>query len=304
MPEFDEPTCRAADQLIQLALDEDLQESGDLTSRAVIAPKQSATINIVAREHGVVAGTILIDPVCSAVCQRQGRDTSEFQSEVHITDGNTVEPGSVIASLSGSVRSLLTAERTVLNFLTHLSGVASLTAEFVRRTAGSDAVILDTRKTFPGYRLLQKYAVKCGGGTNHRFGLYDGILIKDNHLAARGESDPGEAVGAARSFLADSATDSLVEIEVDTIDQLRLALAAQPDIVLLDNMPPAQLVQAVQIRDSDAPLTLLEASGGVTLESVGCIAGTGVDRISIGQLTHSAPALDIGFDWSWDAPAQ
>ncbi len=164
---------------------------------------------------------------------------------------------------------------------------------------GTKAVILDTRKTLPGYRLLQKYAVRCGGGTNHRMGLYDGILIKDNHLAARGESSCAAAVADARKYMERFDRKAKIEIEVDSLEQLRDALNATPEIVLLDNMSPALMREAVEIRDATSSSTLLEASGGVSLETVRAIAESGVDRISVGSLTHSSPALDLGFDWPW-----
>jgi len=214
-------------------------------------------------------------------------------------DGSPLQSGDHVATVKGPVQLLLTGERIALNFLIHLSGIASKTGEFVRRTAGSNAVILDTRKTLPGYRLLHKYAVRCGGGTNHRMGLYDGMLIKDNHLAARGNRSVADAVSAARLFLSARSLQLPVEVEVDTLEQLKDALDARPEIVLLDNMKLAQLRQAVALRNETSPSTLLEASGGVNLETVGRIAGTGVDRISIGGLTHSAPALDLGYDWPW-----
>ncbi|MEQ9408723.1 MAG: carboxylating nicotinate-nucleotide diphosphorylase [Fuerstiella sp.] len=302
MQSCDDNTLRSADTLIDLALQEDLQADGDLTSRATIPPDRMAAVNIVSREAGRLCGAVLIDRVYSALRQRE--DVSgTVQVTVHCPDGSDLQPGSVVATLSGPVRQLLTGERVVLNFLIHLSGIASCTADFVRRVAGSSAVILDTRKTIPGYRLLHKYAVRCGGGSNHRIGLYDGMLIKDNHLAARGTDDVSSAVQAGRMFLTEHGLQLPVEVEVDTIDQLRDALAAQPDIVLLDNMKPAELQQAVILRNERSPSTLLEASGGVTTETVGCIAGTGVDRISVGAITHSAPALDLGYDWSIEASA-
>jgi nicotinate-nucleotide pyrophosphorylase (carboxylating) len=215
-----------------------------------------------------------------------------------MSDGERVERGSVAAVLSGATRSRLIGERTLLNFLTHLSGVATLTRSFVDLTRGTRAKILDTRKTLPGWRALEKYAVRCGGGVNHRMGLYDGVLIKDNHLAAwvglENRPTLGEAVERARRV---SPKEAPIEVEVDSLEQLRAVLSAGPDIVLLDNMSPAMMREALAIRDATAPAVLLEASGGVTLETVSAIAATGVDRISIGALTHSAAALDLAFDW-------
>ena len=286
----------SAETLIGLALDEDLQELGDLTSKAIIPKSAKATANIVAREAGSLSGAVLVQPVYSAL---DDRNLSSDRCEVQLMmeDGDRLKPGAVIGQVTGPIQTLLAGERTALNFLIHLSGIASRTAEFIARTQGSRTVILDTRKTLPGYRMLQKYAVRCGGGSNHRMGLYDGVLIKDNHLAARSHSSVAKGVAAAREYLSASCLNLPVEVEVDSLDQLRDALTVQPDIVLLDNMRTSDLQRAVAIRDDISPITLLEASGGVDLESIGCIAGTGVDRISIGGLTHSAPAVDIGYDW-------
>ncbi len=289
---FDAATASAADSLIRMALAEDLDERGDLTSLSTIPADMSATVNLVSRQNGIVCGTPLI--------QRVFRELqTDAQVDINCQDGSTIVPGSLIAVISGPVRSLLTAERTVLNFMIHLSGVATRTAAFVEQVRGTKAVVLDTRKTLPGYRLLHKYAVRCGGGTNHRIGLYDGILIKDNHLAARGDQQVAAAVRDARSYMAENGLRLPVEIEVDTIVQLRDALQVLPEIVLLDNMEPELLKQAVHLRNQMAPETRLEASGGVTLETVRAIAESGVERISVGSLTHSAPALDLGFDWPW-----
>jgi nicotinate-nucleotide pyrophosphorylase (carboxylating) len=215
-----------------------------------------------------------------------------FQPQV--TDGSPVAAGTVLAYLAGPLQSILAAERTALNFLQHLSGVASLTRKYVEAVAGYRARILDTRKTLPGWRLLEKYAVRMGGGVNHRLGLYDGILIKDNHLHGLG-GDIRRAVELARSHSGNSQL--AVEVEVETLEQLDQALAVKADIVLLDNMTCEQLRAAVQRRDALAPGVLLEASGGVSLATVRAIAATGVDRISVGALTHSAPALDIALDY-------
>jgi nicotinate-nucleotide pyrophosphorylase (carboxylating) len=209
-------------------------------------------------------------------------------------NGDAVESGRELAAVRGSLRSILATERIALNFLQRLSGIATLTRKYVDAVAGFRAKILDTRKTTPGWRLLEKYAVRCGGGTNHRMGLYDGILIKDNHLAGLG-GDLRKAVKTAREFPGNQGQP--VEVEVDSIEQLEIALAAGADIVLLDNMSLDQLRAAVARRNAVAPNVLLEASGGVTLATVRNIAATGVDRISVGALTHSAPALDIALDY-------
>lgn len=297
-PAFSAAASDSAQALIQMALAEDLSEAGDLTSQATVPADASATVNIVARDSGRLAGGVLIERVYAALAACEQSEQA-VEVSVNLPDGRLLSSGDVIASVTGPVRALLTGERTALNFLIHLSGIATRTAEFVRLVEGSNAVILDTRKTLPAYRHLHKYAVLCGGGTNHRMGLYDGMLIKDNHLAARGNTSVADAVSSARDYLSENAPGLPVEVEVDTLVQLKDALAAKPEIVLLDNMKTTELQQAIRLRDELSPSTLLEASGGVNTETVGCIAGTGVDRISIGGLTHSAPALDIGYDWPW-----
>ncbi|MCA9055666.1 MAG: carboxylating nicotinate-nucleotide diphosphorylase [Planctomycetaceae bacterium] len=282
---------RAADTLIDLALAEDLGSVGDLTSATLIPAESTGMVQIVARHDGVLAGLPLAAMVFARV------DAGIVVSP-HVSDGARLCRGDVVADVSGPVRGLLTGERTMLNFITHLSGIATLTRQYVDEVAGTRAVLLDTRKTLPGYRLLQKYAVRCGGGTNHRLGLYDAVLIKDNHLAAW-TSDRrhtlASAINTARQQVPAGVT---VEVEVDSLDQLRAVLPADPDIVLLDNMDLPELRTAIAIRDERSPGVRLEASGGVTLETVRSIAETGVDRISCGAITHSAVALDLAFDWS------
>lgn len=286
---FGLPERQAARTLLTLALMEDLGDRGDLTCQALIAPNLRASVDVVARKPGVLAGA----PVGRMVFAEL--DPS-IEWDARCTDGAALERGTIVARVSGPLNSLLVGERTMLNFLTHLSGIATLTREFVNRVAGTRAVILDTRKTLPGFRRLAKYAVRCGGGTNHRMGLYDGVLIKDNHLAAwSAQASVAEACRVARDK---SPHDVSIEVEVDTLEQLRDALQGGPDIVLLDNMTLEQLRESVSLRDSAAPGVLLEASGGVTLETVRGIAETGVDRISVGALTHSAPTLDLAFDWN------
>jgi nicotinate-nucleotide pyrophosphorylase (carboxylating) len=277
--------CR---RLIELALAEDLGTAGDLTSQAVLPEELEGRAVFVARAAGTVAGLPVAGMVLQAVSSRL-----DFQPLV--ADGTAVLPGQRLAAASGPLRALLAAERTALNFLQRLSGIATRTRQFVAAVGGTKAQILDTRKTTPGWRLLEKYAVRCGGGRNHRLGLFDGILIKDNHLAALG-GGPGairRAVAAARDRMRDAVP---LEVEVDHLDQLEEALACRPDIVLLDNMDLDELREAVRRRDRAAPGVLLEASGGVTLENVAALAATGVDRISVGGLTHSAVALDIALD--------
>jgi nicotinate-nucleotide pyrophosphorylase (carboxylating) len=286
---FTSAEARACQLLIDLALEEDLNEVGDLTSQAVIPPDAVDAAIFVARAKGILAGLQAVSMVAAAV-------DPLLVVDLLMTDSTTVIQGDRLATIYGPMRSLLTAERTALNFLQRLSGVATQTRRFVDALGDHPSRILDTRKTTPGWRLLEKYAVRCGGGHNHRLGLYDGVLIKDNHLAALGgHSAPiTNAVRAARAKCVPAVP---VEIEIDHFDQLEEALACRPDIILLDNMSPNQLAAAVQKRQELAPEVLLEASGGVTLDTVAAIAATGVDRISVGQLTHSAPALDIALDY-------
>lgn len=284
----------AAKALIKLSLEEDLKQVGDLTCRALIDQSEQAEIQIVSRQTGVLAGI----PIASLVF-------SELEPLIickgHLSDGDVLEPGSVIATCSGPLASILIAERTILNFMTHLCGVASLTAKYVEAIQGTKATILDTRKTLPGWRVLEKYAVRAGGGTNHRMGLYDGILIKDNHLAAWGTRNSESSIAAAIRQARESVSGDIgIEVEVDTLNQLADALDAAPEMVLLDNMSPEILKQAIEMRNQLSPSTLLEASGGINLETIRSIAETGVERISIGALTHSAVSLDLGFDWKQD----
>ena len=261
--------------------------SGDLTSLFTIPASAAGAALFIPRVTGVIAGLPLLPLIAAQL-------DSELQVDCHATDGDTLIPGKAIATLAGPLRSLLAAERTMLNFLQRLSGVATVTRDFVSAVAGTRARILDTRKTTPGFRLLEKYAVRAGGGGNHRVGLFDAVLIKDNHLAGLGARAISNAVASAR---ASAPAGCVVQVEVDHLDQLEEALTARPDIVLLDNMSLEQLRHAVTRRDAAAPGVLLEASGGVNLRTVRGIAETGVDRISVGAVTHSAPALDIGLDY-------
>ena len=291
MVSFRELEQSAALQLIKLALAEDLGDAGDRTCQALIEPAERAEVLVVARAPGVLAGGNVAELVFQQL-------DPQVAWRPRLADGSPLAAGSVVASVAGPLASVLTGERAALNFLTHLSGIATLTRQFVDSVAGTMARIYDTRKTLPGWRVLEKYAVRCGGGTNHRMGLYDGCLIKDNHLAGwaaqRAGATVADAIRFARSRLP---AGTPVEVEVDTLEQLADALAAPPEIVLLDNMDPPRLREAVRLRDSHAPAVQLEASGGVTLANVAEIAATGVDRISVGALTHSAPALDLAFDW-------
>lgn len=277
-----------ASQLIDMALAEDLSTQGDLTCQALIRKDQVASVQVVCRKDGILSGA----PIGRMVFAKLD---PAVRWEARKNDGDRLKPGTVVATVTGPLASLLTGERTMLNFMTHLSGIATLTRTFVDAVHGTRARILDTRKTLPGWRRLHKYAVRCGGGTNHRMGLYDGVLIKDNHLAAWTES--GSIADAVRTARAKSPPRASIEVEVDTLIQLQDALSGSPEIVLLDNMDVPTLEAAVALRDRIAPKVLLEASGGITLETVSAIARTGVERISVGALTHSAPALDLGFDW-------
>ena len=288
------PAERAnAAALIELALVEDLGEAGDLTSAATIPSQARGSARFAARSEGVIAGLPVV-----AVLADQFRLDSGWHALVD--DGTLVAGGTVIARVAGPMRSLLAMERIALNFLQRLSGIATLTARFVAEVAGTKAVILDTRKTTPGWRSLEKYAVRCGGGQNHRSGLHDAVLIKDNHLAWLAQAgDPiGAAIKAARAY---APKRTVVEVEVDSLAQLDRALECNPDIVLVDNLGASDLAEAVRRRDAANPRVLLEASGGVTLATIRALARTGVDRIIVGALTHSAPALDIGLDF--EAPS-
>ncbi|MEH6410559.1 MAG: carboxylating nicotinate-nucleotide diphosphorylase [Hyphomonas sp.] len=268
--------------IVRLALAEDLGRAGDLTTDATISPETKMRVVIAARKPGIVAGldaaahTLrLIDPAMALSIEKP--------------DGSAVAPGDVIGRMDGSARSILTAERTMLNFLGRLSGVATLTRQYVDAVAHTKARIVCTRKTTPGHRALEKRAVRCGGGTSHRYGLDDAILIKDNHIAACGGSI-ADTLARAKAYAGHL---RMIEIEVDTLEQLEEALKHGPHAVLLDNMSLETLRTAVSLTAGRVPL---EASGGVTLSSVAAIAETGVDFISSGALTHSAPNLDVGLD--------
>ncbi|CCW34543.1 nicotinate-nucleotide pyrophosphorylase (carboxylating) [Chthonomonas calidirosea] len=267
--------------IVQQALREDIG-TGDITTQIVIPSTARAKANITTRVPGVIAGLPVVQEV-----YRQLDPTVQVQPIVQ--DGDSVEANTPLATLSGSAQSLLTGERVALNFLQRLSGIATLTAKFVAAARREDVRIVDTRKTTPGLRLLEKYAVRVGGGHNHRFGLYDAVLIKDNHIAAC-----GSITEAVRTALSSAPHVMSVTVECDTLDQVREALAAGADVILLDNMSPDQLREAVSLVNGQA---MIEASGGITLENVAEVAATGVDIISIGALTHSAPALDIGMDF-------
>ncbi len=279
-------------------LAEDLGHECDWTSVALVPAAARSELAVVARRAGVIAGL-----PAAAVVARVADPGMEFLSRR--TDGETVAAGETVAMLTGPTRSVLTAERVILNLLGRLSGIATATRQLVDAAAGTPCQVYDTRKTVPGWRLLDKYATRAGGGQNHRLGLYDAILIKDNHLAALAAAGiaPADAVRRARSFLdqafpPERAVAMVVEIEIDGIAQLEPVLAAGPDVVLLDNMQPDELAGCVALRNARAPGVILEASGGIRPETVAAIARTGVDRVSTGWPTHNAPWLDIALDWT------
>ena len=266
-------------ELIKAALAEDLQGGVDVTSHATISADSVSSADFVARKSGVLAGV----DMAKAVLEEVGLTNISVKK----FDGDAIAAGDVLISVSGNTRAILLAERTALNFLGHLSGIATLTHRWVMEVSGSNCLVRDTRKTTPGWRQLEKYAVRMGGGTNHRMSLNDAALIKDNHIAAIGGVK--EAFSAVRAQFPDAP----IEIEVDTLDQLRDVLPLNPDLVLLDNMSPAQCAEAVSIV---AGKTKLEASGGIQLDNARAYAESGVDYIAIGALTHSASTLDIGLD--------
>ena len=268
--------------IVEAALREDLGRRGDVTSQATIPAEMQAKLQIKARQAGVICGMDLARLAFRLI------DTNiEFVAKVH--DGERVAANTVLAIVSGNARHLLTAERTALNFMTHLSGIATATRQIVDSVAEYPAQITCTRKTIPGLRIIQKYAVRCGGGRNHRLGLDDAILIKDNHIAIAG--DISTAIKQAQAFAGHLIP---IEVEVDTLEQLEQALAVGVNIVLLDNMAPDVLTQAVAMCQGKAKT---EASGGITPETVKAVAETGVDFIAMGYLTHSTTALDIGLDF-------
>jgi len=270
------------DKFVTGTLAEDLGIGGDVTSSAIIPADATFTADMNCREPIVVAGLEIAAAFFRAL-------DPKVRAEPSVGDGEKVEAGTVLMHLSGNARAMLAAERSALNTLQHLSGIATLTRRYVDAIVGSGAVLLDTRKTLPGLRSLEKYAARMGGAQNHRLRLDDGVLIKDNHVAACG--GVAEAVGRARA----ASTGLQVQVEVDRIDQIEPALGAGADRLLLDNMPPAMLREAVALVAGRVPL---EASGGVTLETIRAIAETGVDYISVGRITQSAPAVDIGLDYT------
>ena len=274
----------AALDIVRRGLDEDLRYGPDITTLATV-PDGAATASMVPREAGVIAGLdvglLVLDEVLGA---------GGYQVLDRVEDGAHVQPGQPVLTVRAQTRGLLTAERTMLNLICHLSGIATTTAAWVEAVSGTKAQVRDTRKTLPGMRALQKYAVRIGGGVNHRLGLGDAALIKDNHVAAAGSVV--EALRAVR----EAAPDLPCEVEVDSLEQLDVVLPEKPELILLDNFPAWQTQIAVQRRDSRAPAVLLESSGGLSLETAADYAGTGVDYLAVGALTHSVRVLDIGLD--------
>lgn len=286
-----EDDCR---HLIRLAIREDLDRSLDWTTVRLIPEHRRGRCDVVPRGGGVCAGLVTVPWVLDEM-------EVDLELETHLQDGEPLPPGRPILSLRGNARDLLTCERLVLNLLSRSCGVATLTARYVAALEGCSARLYDTRKTTPGWRRLEKYAVRMGGGHNHRTGLFDGFLIKDNHLALGGIG-PGEAVRLAKEWAGGqtdfSSVPELVEVEVDSLEQLAEALPQHPDIILLDNFGLDQLREAVRLRDTIAAGVELEASGNVTLATLKPIAETGVERISSGALTHQAVWLDLGMDFA------
>lgn len=274
-----------ARETIRRGLDEDLRYGPDVTTIATVPADATATASMVPREAGVIAGVDVALMVLDEVIGKDG-----YQVLGRVDDGARLQTGEPVLTIRAQTRGLLTAERTMLNLVCHLSGIATATAAWVEAVHGTKAKIRDTRKTLPGLRALQKYAVRVGGGVNHRLGLGDAALIKDNHVAAA-----GSVVEALRAVRA-AAPDLPCEVEVDSLEQLDEVLPEKPELILLDNFPVWQTQTAVQRRDSRAPTVLLESSGGLSLDTAATYAATGVDYLAVGALTHSVRVLDIGLD--------
>ena len=296
---WDHQLCEDLNVLIKQALQEDLESQQDWTTVSIVPAGASAVAHVVARDEGIFVG----EKVAAEVLKFAD---AKIDLQVHLKDGSPIAPQEKAMTFSGDARQILSLERTILNFAGRLSGIASKTRKFVDLTSGTKATICDTRKTTPGWRRIEKYAVNCGGGTNHRMGLYDAILIKDNHLAFSYEQNPNwesvmkQAIRDAKKVAIEQANldgDMVIQVEVDNLQQLDFVLEESPDIVLLDNMNLKQLAEAVAMRDKQNPKVLLEASGGVNIDTVASISQTGVERISIGALTHSAVQFDLGLDW-------
>ncbi|MGI6400658.1 MAG: carboxylating nicotinate-nucleotide diphosphorylase [Thermoguttaceae bacterium] len=292
---FDDDLRADLRALMTLAIREDNDDDGDITSKSLIPTSAPGRAAVVSREHGVIAGLVFAQDLVQMI-------DPQLSWQGEIEDGATVDKGSILGYLSGPTLSMLTAERLLLNLIGRLSGVATLASKYVAAIAGTKARIYDTRKTTLGWRRLEKYAVRCGGARNHRTGLYDAILIKDNHLAFGNIADfgPGEAVRRARKYLEEHYAGKpmpMLEIEVDSLEQLAQVLPENPDVVLLDNMSPEMMRKAVAMRDEANSTSELEASGGVNLNTAFAKAESGVERVSVGAITHSAKTFDVGLDW-------
>ena len=302
-PDF--PPLDQWQDLVRLAIAEDLGDrgvGGDVTSRLTIPEDLEGRASLVQKAPGVTCGLPMVEPICRMLDERLRVESADVPTgEGTFKEAASRHPEELLV-ISGPVRSILAAERIVLNFLGHLGGVATLTRQFVRRCHGTRATVLDTRKTLPGYRVLDKYAVLCGGGGNHRMGLHDMVLVKDNHLALAGVASGKALLEATRDLVATSKREDpsrLVEVEVDDYEQFeRVIEVPGVDIVLLDNMDCPTMTRCVATRDAAGLPLQLEASGGVTLATIRDIALTGVDRISVGAITHSAPSLDVSLDVS------
>ena len=271
--------------LIRTALDEDLRYGPDVTTTSTVPADAVVDAAIISRAHGVIAGVPVVEAVFDEVI-----GAGEYTITSRVDDGTRVEPGTVVLAVHAPTRALLTAERTALNLISHLSGIATTTAAWVAAVEGTDARIRDSRKTLPGLRHLQKYAVRAGGGVNHRMGLGDAALIKDNHVVAAG------SVAAALEAVRAAAPGLPVEVEVDSLAQLDEVLGLEPQLVLLDNFEPWETQMAVQRRNTRSPGTKLESSGGLSLDVAADYARTGVDYLAVGALTHSVTVLDLGLD--------
>lgn len=285
MPTFSPQERAAAHSLVTTALAEDLAYGPDATTQATVPQHSQLTARVTSRQHGVLAGVEIIDMVLAEVIEH-----NEYSLTLHFADGDTLAPGDTIATIEAPTHGLLTAERTFLNILCHLCAVSTATRTWVDAITGTNTAIRDTRKTLPGFRLLHKYAVRAGGGVNHRMGLGDAILIKDNHVVAAGSIT--KALDAVRAH----SPQLPLEVEVDTLEQLDEMLHAEVDLILLDNFPIWQTQIAVQHRDSIRPRTRLESSGGITLDKAASYAQTNVDYLAIGALTHSVTVFDCGLD--------
>lgn len=271
--------------LIRTALDEDLRYGPDVTTTSTVPADAVVDAAIISRAHGVIAGVPVVEAVFDEVI-----GAGEYTITSRVDDGTRVEPGTVVLAVHAPTRALLTAERTALNLISHLSGIATTTAAWVAAVEGTDARIRDSRKTLPGLRHLQKYAVRAGGGVNHRMGLGDAALVKDNHVVAAG------SVAAALEAVRAAAPGLPVEVEVDSLAQLDEVLGLEPQLVLLDNFEPWETQMAVQRRNTRSPGTKLESSGGLSLDVAADYARTGVDYLAVGALTHSVTVLDLGLD--------